>query len=123
MSIKKNILKLKQSDIYTLMLFVLFRVRELPEYSTLSEMAYILDKDSLLKLCEYFGGMTIQIPTINELQSILYSLTLYQYINVENIPYELAIEKIGQPAGLNIKQIKADYIKICDIMKDVSISE
>ena len=105
------------------MLFILFRVRELPEYSTLSEMAYILDKDSLLKLCEYFGGMTIQIPTINELQSILYSLTLYQYINVENISYEVAIEKIGQPAGLNIKQIKADYIKICDIMKDVSISE
>lgn len=26
------------------------------EYSSLSELAYILDKDNLLNLCEFFGG-------------------------------------------------------------------
>ena len=68
---------LKSQDIYSLILFALYKLREIPEYSTLSELAYIVDKENLLKLCEYFGGTTIHIPTIDELESILYSLLLY----------------------------------------------
>jgi hypothetical protein len=48
-----------------------------PDYMVLSELVYVLDKDNLLKLCEYFGGSTIKIPTIKELESIVYSLLLY----------------------------------------------
>ena len=62
--------KLKYIDVYSLMLFAMFKLRDIPEYASLSEMVYILDKDSLLKLCEYFGGLTIKIPTIEELESI-----------------------------------------------------
>lgn len=68
---------LRDKDIYSLVMFALFKLRDIPEYSSLSELAYVLDRENMLKLCEYFGGLTIRIPTIDELESILYSLVLY----------------------------------------------
>lgn len=120
MKLKQEILKLKQKDIYTLLLFVLFKLRDIPEYSTLSELAYILDKKNLLQLCEYFGGLTIKIPTITELESIVYSLTLYQYINIEGKTMDEAIKLIGKPANVDIAIIKSDYFKIAAIMEEYS---
>ena len=120
MKLKQEILKLKQKDIYTLLLFVLFKLRDIPEYSTLSELAYILDRKNLLQLCEYFGGLTIKIPTIIELESIVYSLTLYQYINIEGKTMDEAIKLIGKPANVDISNIKSDYFKIAAIMEEYS---
>ena len=120
MKVKLEILKLKQTDIYSLLLFVLFKLRDLPEYSTLSELSYVLDKDNLLKLCEYFGGLTIKIPTINELQSIVYSLTIYQYVNVEGKTFKEALDLIGRPKDLELSQIKSDYFKIIGLMEEYS---
>ena len=54
--IKNNLNKLTESDIWSFILFALFKMREIPEYTSLSELVYILDKTTLLKLCEYFGG-------------------------------------------------------------------
>ena len=50
MKIKEELAKLKDIDVYSLMLFAMFKLRDIPEYASLSEMVYILDKDSLLKL-------------------------------------------------------------------------
>ena len=61
MNIKTELDKLTTSDIYSLMLFALYKSNELPEYSTLSQLAYILDKEHLLQLCEVFGGLTINL--------------------------------------------------------------
>lgn len=116
-SIKKEIKNLKEADIYSLILFSLFRLRDIPEYSTLSEMAYILDKDNLLKLCEYFGGLTIKIPTIDELESIVYSLVLYQYVNIDKMDYERAVNLIGHKSS-DLRKVKSDYSKLCNILKD-----
>ena len=99
MRIKEELNKLKDVDVYSLMLFVLYKTINIPEYSTLSELAYILDKESLLKLCEYFGGMTIKIPTISELENLIYSLVLYQYVNVEHMDYDKAIQLIGHSSS------------------------
>ena len=77
---KVEIDTLRDKDLYSLVLFALFKLRDIPEYSALSELAYILDKDNMLKLCEYFGGLTLKIPTIEELEGILYSLVLYQQV-------------------------------------------
>ena len=82
---------LRTKDIYSLILFALFKLKDLPEYSALSELAYILDKENLLKLCEFFGGMTITIPTMQELESIVYSLVLYQYVNIDGMEYNDAV--------------------------------
>lgn len=116
MKVKQEILKLKQADFYSMILFVLFKLRDIPEYSSLSELAFVLDKDNFLNLCEYFGGLTIKIPTIDELKSVVYSLTLYQKVNIEGKPFEEALEEIGRPDGVNITKIRADYNGIVDIM-------
>lgn len=97
MKIKDELKHLNEIDIWNLMLFSLYSVKDAPEYSGLSELAYILDKKNLLKLCEYFGGQTITVPTIEQLELLLYGLLLYQYVNVEGMRYEDAFELINPP--------------------------
>ena len=92
MKIKTEIDLLKEQDIYSLMLFALYKAKDLPEYSALSELAYILDKESLLKLCEFYGGLTIRIPTISELEKILYALLMYQEVDLENKDFDKVYE-------------------------------
>ena len=120
MRVKEEFVKLKKTDVYSLILFALFKLRDIPEYSTLSELAYVLDKDNLLKICEYFGGLTIKIPTIEELESIVYSLVLYQYVNLDNMNYDEAIKIIGYESCDLIK-VKTDYNKLCRILEKYNI--
>lgn len=117
MSIKSELDKLKSPDIYTLVLFVLYKIRDIPEYRTLSELAYILNKDSLLTLCEYFGGTTIAIPTVDELESIIYSLLLYQYVEIDKMSYEEAVNKVGISSN-KLRQAKKDYNRISGVLEE-----
>lgn len=109
--IKDNLNRLKESDAWSFLLFALFRMREIPEYTSLSEFVYILDKDTLLKLCEYFGGQTITIPTITELEEMVYGLLLYNLIDVEKFSETEALSKLPVNT-LNNKNIKQAYVKI-----------
>jgi hypothetical protein len=115
MKIKTEIAKLKEMDVYSLMLFALYKIKDIPEFSTLSEMAYVLDKDNLLKLCEYFGGLTIKIPTVEELQSIIYALVLYQYVDIDGMSMESAIKIIGHQSD-ELRQIRADYRRVKEVL-------
>lgn len=120
--IKEELSTLKETDIYSLMLFSLFKLRGIPEYAALSELVYILDKDNLLKLCEYFGGMTLKIPTIEELESLVYVLILYQYVNIEHMNYDEAIKLIGYKSS-DLKRVKADYRKLCNILNEYEFKD
>ena len=73
-SVKKTYENLKSQDIYSLVLFCLYKLKDVPEYSSLSELAFVMDKDNLLNFCEYFGGQTIKVPTIQELKDIMFAL-------------------------------------------------
>ena len=115
MKIKENLLTLHDMDRWSLVLFVLYKMIGIPEYSTISELAYVLDKDSLLKLCEYFGGITIKIPTIDELELLIHSLVLYQYVNIDNMEYDKAIEIIGKNS-IDLRAVKSCYLKICEVL-------
>ena len=115
MGLKDELDKLHDTDIYSLMLFVLYKMKNINEYSALSELVYVLDKDSLLKLCEYFGGLTITIPTIDDLEILIHTLTLYQFINFDNIEYEEAIKLIKCKSD-NLRDIKKCYIKLCEVL-------
>ena len=74
---------LNKTDVYSLMLFTIYKMRDIPEYSTLSELCYILEGDNLARFLSYFGGMTIKVPSLRELRLILQALLLYQYVNLE----------------------------------------
>lgn len=113
--IKEELAKLKDSDIYSLIMFALFKIRDIPEYSAISELSYLLDKKNLLNLCEYFGGVTLRIPTIDELETLVYSLILYQWVNIENMPYDEAIAQIGYKSS-DLREVKSNYLQLCDIL-------
>lgn len=113
---KEEIAHLKEQDIYSLILFSLYKMRDIPEYSALSELAYILDKKNMLKLCEYFGGITLKIPTIKELESLVYSLVLYQYVDIDGMEYDDAVKIIGAKSN-ELREIKSNYNELSDILK------
>ena len=118
--LKEELATLKNQDTYSLMLFVLFKLRDIPEYSTLSELIYILHKDEFLRLCEYFGGMKIKIPTIGELERLINVLILYQYTNIDKMEYDDAI-KILDCNKKELSEIKKDYNKIIPILERYSL--
>lgn len=117
MKIKTELEKLKSVDIYSLLMFALFKIKDTKEYSTLSELCYLLDKKDFLKLCEYFGGLTITIPTIEEVEDLVMSLLLYQQVDIDGVDYEQAMENILKKTS-NEKKIKATYVELKEVLKN-----
>lgn len=108
---------LKEQDLYSLSLFCLYKLRGTEEYSSLSELVYLLDKENLLNLCEFFGGQTIYIPTTDELETLTYSLLLYHYVKIEHMEYSEALKLIGHKSK-DLRAVKSSYIKLCDVLKN-----
>ena len=111
----KRIDNLKDTDVYSLSMFVLYKLTDIPEYSINGELPYILDKKSLLNFCNYFGGRTIKVPTINELYSIMYLVLLYQYTKIDGISYDDAIKLIGYKSS-ELRNVKSAYNKVCEVL-------
>lgn len=115
--IKTKLSSLKERDVYSLGLFCLYKLIGTPEYSSISELAYVLDKKNLLNFCEYFGGQTITVPTTDELENLIYSLLLYQYVKIENMDYDEAIQLIGHESK-DLRAVKANYRKLLEVLRD-----
>ena len=112
---KSNIIRaleeLDKKDIYSLILFILYRLKEIPEYSTLSELVYILDNENFIKLINYYGGKTIRIPKIDELSTILNALLVYE--REQNT--DLSLSDIFKDIGINKKEIP-EIMKILQLI-------
>lgn len=121
MRVKEDLAKLNEVDTYSLILFVLYRLRGVPEYSAISELAYVLDKNNLLRLLEYFGGLTITIPTVEELEEIVQSLLLYQYIDIDGKSFDEALKLVGKKTT-DIRIVKRNYSKIKEILEQYSFT-
>ena len=107
---------LNKTDVYSLLLFTLYKMNEVPEYSTLSELCYVLDGDNLSKFLRYFGGMTIKVPTLREMRLLLQGLLLYQYVNIEEGEYNEALKALANE--FTEEEIKTVYDKIVEITRD-----
>lgn len=79
--------KMSSPDLYSMMMFALFKLTEDARYRTISQLSYILDKDSMLKLCQFYGGMTLKVPTIKELDNVLNAIFLFQAVDLEKKDY------------------------------------
>lgn len=118
--IKKDLTVLKDVDIYSLSMFALYKLTDVPEYSAISELSYILDRENMLRFCEYFGGTTIKVPTVEELHSIMALLLLYQYVNIEGMDYQEAIKLIGYESK-DLRKVKSIYTKLCKVLQNYDI--
>ena len=115
--LKQDLKSLKETDIYSLVLFALYQITDNPKYSTLSELAYVLNnKDSLYNLLDYFGGVTLRIPTKQELQVVINALLIYQYVKIDKITFSVAINKIGDMTPQQLNEVRDVYNKLCERM-------
>ena len=120
-SIKKSLNSLHLSDIYSLMLFIIYKVQDIPEYAVLSELCYLLDGSNLTRLLTYFAGRTITFPAEDDFTILANALLLYQYINIEGkslTDAQAQLEDITQKQREKITEL---YLKILPIMKQYNI--
>lgn len=120
-SIKKNLNNLHLSDIYSLMLFILFKVQEIPEYAVTSELCYLLDGANMTRLLTYFAGKTVTFPTEAEMAIVTNALLMYQYINIDGETFTTAQNKLGDLTNKEKEKITELYVKIIPIMKQYNI--
>lgn len=106
---------LNKTDIYSLMLFTLYKMNDDPKYSTLSELCYILDGDNLSKLLSYYGGMTIKIPTLREMRLLLQALLLFQYVNLEKGTFEEGLKAVTEDE-FEPEEIKSTYKLLLEVV-------
>lgn len=108
--------RLSYEDTYVLLNFALSELRGVPEYRTSSEMAYILDKKNLMAFLEYFGGMTIKIPTIADFLTMTNAALLFEYIDIEGLTFDQALKEVN-PKNANVDELKKAYSAVYDAMK------
>lgn len=121
-NIKPNLNQLQLSDIYSLMLFILYKVQEIPEYAVLSELCYLLDGSNLNRLLTYFAGKTITIPTEEEFAILTNALLLYQYVNINKESFTYAESKLKSVTAKQKEAITDLYLKIIPILNNYNFN-
>lgn len=119
--IKANLNLLHLSDIYSLMLFIIYKVQDIPEYAVTSELCYLLDGANLTRLLTYFAGKTITIPTEEEFAELTNALLLYQYINVEGTSLTEAQARLEDCTAKQKERATDLYLKIIPIMRQYNV--
>ena len=120
-NISRNLNALHLSDIYSLMLFILFKVQEIPEYAVASELCYLLDGANMTRLLTYFAGKTVTFPTESEMAILANALLMYQYINIDGETFTAAQEKLDKLTRKEKEKVTDLYIQILPIMKQYNI--
>jgi hypothetical protein len=120
-SIKQNLNSLHLSDIYSLMLFVMYKLQDVPDYAALSELCYLLDGANLTRLLTYFAGKTLQVPTAEEFANMSKALLLYQYVNIDGHTLVEAQNRLEDVTPKQRDQITELYLKILPVMKQYNI--
>lgn len=120
-NIKATLNSLQLSDIYSLMLFIMYKVQDIPEYAVVSELCYLLDGSNLTRLMTYFAGKTITIPTEEEFAIVTSALLMYQYINIDGESYANAQAKLNDLTAKQKDKASELYLKIIPIMRQYNI--
>lgn len=119
--IKASLENLSRTDTYSLMMFTLYKMKEIPQYASLCELAYILDGDNLSKLLSYYGGMTIRIPTLREMRVLLQALLIFEYVNLNGGTFEDAL-KASDDSEFSPAELKEAYKHILEVTANYEFS-
>ena len=121
-SIKQELDTLSLSDVYSLMLFILYKVKDIPEYAVLSELCYLLDSRSLTRLFTYFAGKTITIPTESEFKVLTNAMLMYQKVNLERKSFTDAMNSLQNLTSKEKTNVTDLYVQIIDIINNYNIN-
>jgi hypothetical protein len=94
-SVSDLISKIKEQEAYSILCCYLYEYRDIPEYSILCELAYLLDSKSFVNLIKYFEGQTITFPTKEEFQSGIRTLLLLKYTDIDKLSWQESLKKAG----------------------------
>lgn len=96
---------LNPQEAYSVAVALLYAIRSQPQYSTISELPYLLDYASFMKFIKYYEGQTIRIPSFEEINNVLKILLLYQYHDIEGIEWKDALLRAGfkEEESLSVK--------------------
>lgn len=83
------------SDIYYMALTLLHILREEDSFSDTARLSLLLDEDNFDRLIDNCGGMTITIPTRDEVNRALKSLVYYQLVRLYHKSTKEALELSG----------------------------
>lgn len=114
-NIVRSLDRLAEKDVYSVMMFMLYGLKDEPEYSALSELVYALDKDSLLNVLSLLGGTTVRIPTISELGTVLAGLMVYSNVNFNGMSVQDAMADVRTP-DIREQDLMDAYAKISEAM-------
>ena len=115
--LKASLNKLNKEDTFSMLLFTLYKLKDDPEYSVLSELCYILDKDNLTKFLSYFGGMTIKIPNLRDFRLVIQAMVLYQHVYLENGTLEEGLAAMSN-TEFTVQELLEVYQKFITIAED-----
>ena len=99
------------------MLFILFKVQDIPEYAVTSELCYLLDGANMTRLLTYFAGRTVTFPTEAEMATVTNALLMYQYINIDGETFVAAQNKLGDLSKREKDKVTELYTQLLPIMK------
>ena len=120
--ITESLNNLSKKDTYSLLMFTLYKLKDDPRWTGLSELCYLLDGDSLSKLLTYYGGMTITIPTLADFRLMLKALSLYDLVNLQGYDFDSAMKTILD-AEFQEETLKETYKKILEVVSDYQFGD
>ena len=115
-----NLNRLNKEDALSISSSLLYSLKGYPQYSVVSELSYLLDYDSFIKMITYYGGMTIRIPSAEEVNDMLKVLLLYQYYEVEGCSWESSLRKIEVPFEES-RSYKNKLTQLKKVLKDQEV--
>lgn len=118
--IDRDLSRMSQSDIYSIVCELLYTIKDDPKYSILSELVYLLDQKSFINFIKYFGGTTISIPTLEDFRKTIKIIQLYYYFNIENLSWREALEKSGFER-LETRSAQKQLMQFTDILNNIKL--
>ena len=111
--VEDGLYNLTTKDIISLIMFVLFQMRGIKEMAPLSQLAYLVDEESFMRIVKYYGGQTVTFPTYEEVKNVFSVLMLYDDV-------ELSCTKtIGEVTEQLSDEEKESTLNLYGVVKDI----
>ena len=110
--IQDKIDSLSEDETYSTILFLLFKLKGIPDYLMLSELIFLIDNKSFLNLLKFWGGKTITLPTMYEFKTLTKALCVFKDINLKGEQKSEVLKNIEFSSELEKKDVIETYNKI-----------